>query len=77
VVHLGWTTQDLEISKRFYMDVGWKPAFEKKETVFFQTGGMVFALFCGATSLKIFRRFRQDSDEQASPWLTRFARKAK
>jgi catechol 2,3-dioxygenase-like lactoylglutathione lyase family enzyme len=37
---------DLQTSKRFYVDgLGWKPAFENKEIIFFQTGGMVFALF--------------------------------
>ena len=36
----------LETSKKFYVDgLGWKPVFENKEIVFFQTGGMVFALF--------------------------------
>ncbi len=37
---------DLATSKRFYIDgLGWKPAFQNKEIMFFQTGGMVFALF--------------------------------
>jgi predicted lactoylglutathione lyase len=37
---------DLATSKRFYIEgLGWKPAFQNKEIVFFQTGGMVFALF--------------------------------
>jgi uncharacterized protein len=37
---------DLATSKRFYVEgLGWKPAFQNKEIVFFQTGGMVFALF--------------------------------
>src|SRR5260370_5391748 len=37
---------DLATSKRFYIDgLGWKPAFQNKEIVFFQAGGMVFALF--------------------------------
>ena len=44
IVTLG--VKDLGISKRFYSDgLGWKPAFENKEIIFFQTGGMVFALF--------------------------------
>ena len=44
VVTLG--VKDLARSRRFYVDgLGWKPAFENKEIVFFQTGGMVFALF--------------------------------
>jgi catechol 2,3-dioxygenase-like lactoylglutathione lyase family enzyme len=44
VVTLG--VQDLARSRRFYVDgLGWKPAFENKEIIFFQTGGMVFALF--------------------------------
>jgi len=38
--------KDLEASKRFYVDgFGWKPVFENKEIIFFQTGGMIFALF--------------------------------
>lgn len=37
---------DLATSKRFYSDgLGWKPVFENKEIIFFQTGGIVFALF--------------------------------
>jgi predicted lactoylglutathione lyase len=44
VVTLG--VKDLAVSKRFYADgLGWKPVFENKEIVLFQTGGMVFALF--------------------------------
>ncbi len=44
VVTLG--VKDLGISKRFYVDgFDWKPAFENEEIIFFQTGGMVFALF--------------------------------
>ncbi len=44
IVTLG--VKDLARSKRFYVDgFGWKPAFENKEIVFFQTGGMIFALF--------------------------------
>jgi uncharacterized protein len=44
IVTLG--VKDLETSKRFYVHgLGWKPAFENKEIIFFQTGGMVFALF--------------------------------
>jgi len=38
--------KDLGTSKRFYVDgLGWKPAYENQEIIFFQTGGMVFALF--------------------------------
>jgi uncharacterized protein len=38
--------KDLGASKRFYAEgLGWKPVFENKEIIFFQTGGMVFALF--------------------------------
>jgi uncharacterized protein len=38
--------KDLAASKRFYVDgLGWKPVFENKEIVFFQAGGMIFALF--------------------------------
>lgn len=44
VVTLG--VKDLQISRKFYVDgLGWKPVFENNEIVFFQTGGMVFALF--------------------------------
>ena len=44
IVTLG--VKDLEISRRFYVDgLGWKPVFENKEIIFFQSGGMVFALF--------------------------------
>jgi uncharacterized protein len=38
--------KDLGASKRFYVDgFGWKPVFENKEIIFFQAGGMIFALF--------------------------------
>jgi len=38
--------KDLGASKRFYSDgLGWKPVFENEEIIFFQSGGMVFALF--------------------------------
>lgn len=44
VVTLGVT--DLSASRHFYVDgLGWKPAFENPEIIFFQTGGIVFALF--------------------------------
>jgi predicted lactoylglutathione lyase len=44
IVTLG--VRDLATSRRFYVDgLGWKPAFENKEIVFFQAGGMIFALF--------------------------------
>ena len=44
IVTLG--VKHLETSKKFYVDgLGWKPAFENKEIIFFQAGGMVFALF--------------------------------
>lgn len=44
IVTLG--VQDLARSRRFYVDgLGWTPAFENQEIVFFQLGGMVFALF--------------------------------
>ncbi len=37
---------DLAKSRRFYAEgLGWKPVFENQEIVFFQTGGMIFALF--------------------------------
>ncbi|HUN85433.1 MAG TPA: VOC family protein [Terracidiphilus sp.] len=38
--------KDLAVSKHFYVDgLGWKPVYEDKEIIFFQTGGMIFALF--------------------------------
>jgi predicted lactoylglutathione lyase len=44
IVTLG--VRDLAASRRFYADgLGWKPVFENKEIVFFQAGGMIFALF--------------------------------
>jgi len=44
IVTLG--VRSLGISRRFYVDgLGWKPALENKEIIFFQSGGMVFALF--------------------------------
>jgi predicted lactoylglutathione lyase len=44
VVTLG--VKDLESARRFYAEgLGWKPAYEDKVIVFFQAGGMVFALF--------------------------------
>jgi uncharacterized protein len=37
---------DLEVSRRFYVDgLGWKPAYEDKEVIFFQAGGIIFSLF--------------------------------
>lgn len=44
IVTLG--VKDLAASKRFYVDgLGWKPVFENKEIIFFQSVGMIFALF--------------------------------
>jgi len=44
IVTLG--VRNLAASKRFYVEgLGWKPVFENKEIIFFQAGGMVFALF--------------------------------
>jgi predicted lactoylglutathione lyase len=44
IVTLG--VKNLAASKRFYVDgLGWKPAFENKEIIFFQAGGMIFGLF--------------------------------
>jgi uncharacterized protein len=38
--------KDLAASRRFYVDgLGWKPSFENEEIIFFQAGGMIFALF--------------------------------
>jgi catechol 2,3-dioxygenase-like lactoylglutathione lyase family enzyme len=44
VVTLG--VRDLAASRRFYVEgLGWRPAQEHPEVIFFQTGGMVFALY--------------------------------
>ena len=44
IVTLG--VKNLAVSRRFYVDgLSWKPVYEDKEIIFFQTGGMVFALF--------------------------------
>jgi predicted lactoylglutathione lyase len=44
IVTLG--VKDLALSKKFYVHgLGWKPVFENNEIIFFQTGGMIFALF--------------------------------
>ena len=44
IVTLG--VKNLAVSRRFYVDgLGWKPVYEDKEIIFFQAGGMVFALF--------------------------------
>ena len=38
--------KDPAASKRFYVDaLGWKAVFENNEIIFFQLGGMIFALF--------------------------------
>jgi uncharacterized protein len=38
--------KDLAASRRFYVEgLGWKPVWENQEIIFFQAGGMVFALF--------------------------------
>ena len=44
IVTLG--VNNLAASRRFYVEgLGWKPAYEDKEIIFFQAGGLVFALF--------------------------------
>ena len=44
IVTLG--VRSLEAAKKFYVGgLGWKPAFENEQIVFFEAGGMVFALF--------------------------------
>jgi len=44
IITLG--VRDLVASRRFYVEgLGWKPVFENREIIFFQTGGMVFGLF--------------------------------
>lgn len=38
--------RNIEVSRRFYSDgLGWKPAYADNEIIFYQTGGMIFALF--------------------------------
>jgi uncharacterized protein len=38
--------KDLAASRRFYVEgLGWKPVWENQQIIFFQTGGMIFALF--------------------------------
>lgn len=64
IVTLG--VKELAASRRFYVDgLGWKPAFENNEIMFFQAGGMVFALFL---------RDKLAEDFQANP--TTFGRTA-
>ncbi|MGO9438716.1 MAG: VOC family protein [Terracidiphilus sp.] len=47
--------KDLARSKRFYVDgLGWKPVYEDPQIVFFQAGGMIFALFLAAELAKDF-----------------------
>jgi uncharacterized protein len=44
VVTLG--VKSLAASRKFYAEgLGWEPAFENAQIVFFQTGGLIFALF--------------------------------
>jgi hypothetical protein len=44
VVTLG--VKDVAASRRFYVDgLGWKPAYEDQDIIFFQAGGLIFALF--------------------------------
>lgn len=44
IVTLG--VKDLAVSKKFYAQgLGWKPVFENQQIIFYQTGGLVFALF--------------------------------
>jgi uncharacterized protein len=44
VVTLG--VADLARSRRFYVDgLGWKPVYEDAQILFFQAGGIIFALF--------------------------------
>jgi uncharacterized protein len=44
IVTLG--VKDLAASRRFYVEgLGWQTVFESNEIIFFQAGGMVFALF--------------------------------
>jgi uncharacterized protein len=38
--------RDLAVSRCFYVDgLGWEPAYEDQQIVFFQAGGMIFSLF--------------------------------
>jgi uncharacterized protein len=44
IVTLG--VKDLKVAKEFYSKgFGWKPVFENQEILFYQAGGMIFALF--------------------------------
>ena len=44
VVTLG--VRNVSASRKFYVDgLGWMPSFENNDIIFFQTGGIVFALF--------------------------------
>lgn len=44
VITLG--VKNLAASRKFYVEgLGWKPAFENNDIIFFQAGGMIFALF--------------------------------
>lgn len=57
VVTLG--VKELHTARRFYVEgLGWKPVFENAEIVFFQAGGMIFALFMRE---KLAEDFRADS----------------
>jgi catechol 2,3-dioxygenase-like lactoylglutathione lyase family enzyme len=70
--------KDLGASKRFYADgLGWKPVYEDKEILFFQTGGMVFALFLREKLAEDFQVDPATLGGQPWLWLTMCARKAK
>ena len=76
VVTLG--VDHLDRSRRFYVDgLGWKPGFENEEIIFFQTGGMVFALFLRDKLAEDFRVIPADLEGQPYPWGTMCANKAK
>jgi catechol 2,3-dioxygenase-like lactoylglutathione lyase family enzyme len=45
VISLG--VADVERSKAFYAGLGWSPVFEHETAIFYQAGGLVFALFPG------------------------------
>jgi len=68
--------KDLGTSKRFYVDgFGWKPVFENKEIIFFQAGGMIFALFLRDQLAADFQAEPAPSDEHRWHWPTMSERK--
>jgi uncharacterized protein len=66
VITLG--VKDLAASRRFYVDgLGWKPVYQDNEILFFQTGGIVFALFLHD---KLAADFRADPTSLGRPGMS-------